>query len=169
MQKRWLDADGNDDVAVYVVWSSQLGAEERHVPAAAALIPDRRVAHFWDASQVVGKAFQPIVGTPVPSWDVWMVFDRQARWNGELPPRPAWWEHQLHSLPPERYLDPKRFAKKARALEARKAAGLKCRTRVVLETWAPQVRLARGGNARTSERSANRGRSGPGEVLLRGW
>ena len=113
-----MDRDRSPDVAVYVVWSSQLGAEERHVPAAAALIPDSRAAHFWDAGQLVGKAFQPIVGTPVPSWDVWMVFDRQARWNGEIPPRPAWWEHQLHDMPPERHLDPERFARKARALEA---------------------------------------------------
>ena len=115
-----MEKDGSTDVAVYVVWSSQVG-RERNVGEAAEVIPDRRALHYWDGEQVVGKAFQPILGTPDAAWDVWMLFDTDVRWKGDSPPRPAWWEHQLRGMPDELLLDSERFAKKAREIEARKA------------------------------------------------
>lgn len=102
-------------MAVYVVWSSQLGAEESHVPDATGLIPDPRVRHYWDGEQVVGGAYQEPLGLTQPAWDVWMLFDGNASW-GDTPPAPAWWEHQLTSLPDSLRLDPERFARKAEAL-----------------------------------------------------
>ena len=107
-------------MAVYVVWSSQVGGKERHVAKAAKVIPGPRARHYWDADQNVGKVFQPILGTPAPAWDVWMLFDRGVRWDGKTPPRPAWWEHQLYGMPPELFLDAERFAKKAREILSRK-------------------------------------------------
>lgn len=108
----------DQDVAVYVVWSSQLGAEERHVPEAATLMPDPRARHYWDPEMAVGRAYQAFLEIPQPAWDVWMLFGRDARWTGTDPPEPAWWEHQLSGagLPAERVLDPDRFARKAAAL-----------------------------------------------------
>lgn len=107
-------------MAVYVVWSSQVGGKERNVAKAAELIPDRRALHYWDADQGVGKAFQPMLGTPEAAWDVWMLFGRGVRWEGKALPRPAWWEHQLHRMPPERLLDTARFARKAREIRERR-------------------------------------------------
>jgi hypothetical protein len=115
-----LEKDGSSDVAVYIVWSSQSGAEERNVADAAELVSDRRTQHYWDGGQQVGKAFQPLLGTPDPAWDVWMLFDRSARWDGETPPRPAWWEHQLRGMAPEQLLDADRFARKALEIEGRR-------------------------------------------------
>ena len=100
-------------MVVYVVWSSQVGGKERNVPKAATLVPDRRALQYWDEGQWVGKAFQPILRTPEAAWDVWMLFDRGARWEGKNPPRPSWWEHQLYRMPEELLLDPARFARKA--------------------------------------------------------
>lgn len=119
-----MEEERSTDVAVYVVWSSQVGAKEKHVPGAAELMEDRRAVHFWDPDQRVGKAYQPILGTPAAAWDVWMLFDRGERWTGAAPPRPTWWEHQLRQLPSERFLDPERFAQKAQNLVRRKAAAL---------------------------------------------
>jgi hypothetical protein len=112
-----LAHDSNPDVAVYVVWSPQRGGEERHVGSAAGLVPDPRAIHYWDPGRLAGRAFGPIVGTDDPAWDVWLLFDRRARWAGVHPPAPSWWEHQLGGLPVERHLDPVRFAEQARALE----------------------------------------------------
>lgn len=107
-------------MAVYVVWSSQVGGKEQHVTKASQMIPDRRARHYWDGDQLVGKALQPLLETPDAAWDVWLLYDREVRWEGEAPPRPAWWEHQLWDMPPERSLDPERFARKARELLERR-------------------------------------------------
>lgn len=89
---------------------------ERNVAKAAGVIPDRRALHFWDGDKLVGEAYQPLLETPDEAWDVWMLYDKEARWEGEAPPRPAWWEHNLYDMPPERNLDADRFARKAAAL-----------------------------------------------------
>lgn len=101
---------------MYTVWSPQLGAEERHVPDAAALMPNPRVTHYWDPGMLIGRAYQGVAGLSWPAWDFWMLFDREASWIADETPEPAWWEHQLRGLPPERRLDADRFAGKARLL-----------------------------------------------------
>ena len=117
LETDWLAKDATKDVAVYVVWSPQLGAQEKHVPSATALVADPRARHYWDGGMLVGSAYQPLLGTPAPAWDTWMLFDRNAVWRGDFPPRPTWWEHQMGAGPPELRLDSKRFAAHAAALE----------------------------------------------------
>ena len=123
LERIWLAQDTSSDVAVFVVWSSQLGAAERHVPDATRLISDPRARHYWDPDRLAGRAvtqrFARMLDRSAedasPAWDVWLLFDRDARWDS-LPPEPAWWEHQLDMLPADRHLDPERFAGKAREL-----------------------------------------------------
>lgn len=102
---------------MYVVWSPELGAREKNVASASSLVPDRRARQYWDGNKLVGGAFEPILGLPLPAWDTWMLFDRNTVWRGDAPPRPAWWEHQLSVGPPALHLDPVRFASHARTLE----------------------------------------------------
>ena len=116
LHREWLRKDTSTNVAVYVVWSPQLGAEEKHVAGATSLIPDVRARHYWDGAELIGKAYQRYLKLEQPAWDVWMLFDRDAIWRGEAPPVPAWWEHQLRSGPPERHLNAARFASHAEAL-----------------------------------------------------
>lgn len=98
-----------------MVWTPELGAEETHVSGASRLIDDARVTHYWDPGQLAGSAFQDLLGTPAPAWDVWMLFGPDANWGDRAPP-PDWWEHQLGGLPSERRLDFDRFAEKALGL-----------------------------------------------------
>jgi|SoiMethySBSTD1v2_1073268.scaffolds.fasta_scaffold33550_2 hypothetical protein len=116
LEKEWLAKDSLEDVAIYVVWSPQLGAEEKYVAGAAALVPDARARHYWDGGKLVGSAYQPIVGSKAAAWDTWMLFDRNTMWTGDAPPKPAWWEHQMSSGPPGLMLDATRFASHAQAL-----------------------------------------------------
>lgn len=109
--------DSTPDVAVYVVWSSQLGAHEQNVDAGTTLIPGSRVHDFWDPDLVVGTAFSRVAALNKPAWDFYMLFGPNASWPASGVPTPAWWEHQLGGLPPERHLDATRFADSARALE----------------------------------------------------
>ena len=84
---------------------------------ASRIIPDPRARHYWDGDKLLGEALQPILKTPEAAWDVWLLYDRGVRWEGETPPRPSWWEHQLYGMPSERALDAARFASKAKLLE----------------------------------------------------
>jgi hypothetical protein len=118
VEKAWLAKDSSRATAVYLVWSPQLGAQERHVASAAALVRDPRATHYWDEAELVGRAYQSPLGLPAAAWDVWMLFDRDATWQGDTPPKPAWWEHQLRAGPSELHLDPERFASRAEALHS---------------------------------------------------
>lgn len=116
LHQEWLAKDSTKDIAVYIVWSPQLGAQEKHVASATGLVSDTRAVHYWDGGMSVGRAFQSLLQLSEPAWDVWMLFDKASTWKADAPPAPAWWEHQLHGAPPERMLDASRFATKARSL-----------------------------------------------------
>lgn len=118
LEKAWLAKDTSRATAVYVVWSPQLGAQEKHVASAASLVSDARARHYWDGAELVGRVYQSSLGLPAPAWDVWMLFDRDATWPEDTPPKPAWWEHQLRAGPSELHLDPGRFASHAEALKS---------------------------------------------------
>ena len=106
---------------MHVVWSSQLGAKEKHVVGGAKLMQDERVAHYWDPDLRVGAAYQRhIADLESPAWDVWMLFAPGVVWDEETPPAPTWWEHQLSGLKDysDLRLDPDRFARKALEMSA---------------------------------------------------
>ena len=112
-----------ENLSVHVIWSNQLGGTASHLPAAMRLMEDERVAHYWDEHAFVGTAFAPhIENLQPPVWDVWMLFAPVTVWDGNEPPEPDWWEHQLTVLShrPELRLDPDRFAAKALELSSRK-------------------------------------------------
>lgn len=72
----------------------------------------------------VGRAVSPHLGLESPAWDVWLLYDRNATWGEDPMPAPAWWEHQLQSLPPDRRLAPERYAREAaRLLQSNSEAG----------------------------------------------
>jgi len=118
LERVWLDKDSSRNIAVYVVWSRQLGAEEKHVADAMTLVPDARARHYWDGEELVGKAFQPVLDLLHPPGTPGCCSNRTTTWRGDRAPTPAWWEHQLSVGPPERQLDPERFASHAEALKS---------------------------------------------------
>ena len=80
-------------------------------------MPDGRVLHYWDGTGASMRAFQRVLGLGEEAWDVFMLYDRGTRWDGELPPPPKYWMHQLSSsLAP--HLDAEEFARQANALIA---------------------------------------------------
>lgn len=73
-----------------------LGANESHVPEAAALITGGNATHYWEEKGVVGRLYEKPLGIDgIYAWDVWMVYKPGARWDGEYPPKPDFAMHQL--------------------------------------------------------------------------
>jgi hypothetical protein len=102
---------------VYVVWVPSLPADnEERVPAATAKIPDERASHYWDEKGALKVAYQRALKMAEPAWDVYYVYDRDAEWKGELPPTPAYYMHQLRSLPPDRMLNGSKLAEEINKL-----------------------------------------------------
>ena len=88
-----------------------LGAEEEHVVGSIPLLSGPRVTHYWDPNGSTGIEYKETLDIPMYAWDLWFVYEPGARWeDGELPPYPDHWEHQLPSLPSDKKLDAKRFA-----------------------------------------------------------
>ena len=70
------------------------------------LVTDRRARSYWDPGETLGRAYQEILPTPGPAWDVYLLFARGVRWTTHLPPRPNFWMHQLGGVTNAPRLDP---------------------------------------------------------------
>ncbi len=88
------------------MWDPELGAHPANVPQGMALIEDKRARHYWDGDEVVGRAYEQLLPTPGPAWDVYLLFRRGVRWTGAMPPKPDFWMHQLGGVTNAPRLDP---------------------------------------------------------------
>lgn len=143
IKKKVLEKLRDTDVRVYVVWQPILKSDNvDRVAAATTRLDDPRVSHFWDSKAELAGEYPGILrfeddlpGTDIysffrrllalydrlfqcssalPAWDVYLLFDRSARWNGE-PPTPAFWMHQL-TLSKTKRLNGQRFAREVAQL-----------------------------------------------------
>jgi hypothetical protein len=96
-----LEKVGDPQLRVYVVWlpiqpQAKMGLGGSAAQRESTRVADPRAAHFYDSDAWLGRVFRETIGLPEgsPAWDVFFVFDRDARW-GEQPPEPAFWMHQL--------------------------------------------------------------------------
>lgn len=98
-------------VHTMVLYVPALGANEEHARAAVSLLPGPRVSHYWDGSGNSGLEFQKTLDIPMYAWDIWMIYEPGAQWDeASIPPHPAFWQHQLPSLPKDQKLDAEEFA-----------------------------------------------------------
>ena len=123
MQNGVLAKEPNRDLRVYVAWVPMFRGREADVPKASAEVPDRRAAHYWDGDSLLVKGFRETLGLSEPAWDIFLLYGPDARWEGERPPAPAFWMHQLGSARRPRvngpFLDAPVFLEKTRELLAR--------------------------------------------------
>lgn len=97
-----------------------LDAREKHVPDAARLITNRYVTNYWEDTGIVGRLMQRALGVDEYIWDFYSIYDPQTVWSDEHQiPVPAFYQHQLSSLPIEKKLDGSAFAAKVEEFLAR--------------------------------------------------
>ena len=108
----------------FVVHTSVIGGEQKHVLPAAELLTNARVRHYWDASGNFGREVSESLhlrrgDDAVYAWDVWMIYDGAAKLGATGVPAPTLFMHQLPKLrdqPDKPFLDADAFAAKARAM-----------------------------------------------------
>ena len=83
MQREILEADPSADLAVYAVWVPFLGGSRGAANLSREVLPDPRVAHFWDGSALTSDWFaRNVEHSPGPAWDVYYLYGPDARWSG---------------------------------------------------------------------------------------
>lgn len=56
---------------------------------------DRRVVQRWDVDSRIGEAFAGSLDLRGTAWDVYLLYAPGVKWEGDAPPAPTFWMHQL--------------------------------------------------------------------------
>lgn len=117
IQTSVLDRIRDPSLRAYVVWVPILPDDnESAARGACELVTDAGATHFWDAQRVLPAAFAATLDLPAgwPAWDIYMGYAPGIRWSevqeGDGPPQPTFWYHQLGDLALAPRLDGKAFA-----------------------------------------------------------
>jgi hypothetical protein len=90
-----LAQEPSDRLKVYSVWVPMVRGLERDIPQASRVLPDPRAEHYWDGDRLLMDGYQRVLQISEPAWDVFLVYGPEARWDGDDPPAPQYWAHQL--------------------------------------------------------------------------
>lgn len=77
------------------MWVPKQGGEEVHVEEATRVVTDARARHYWDEGGALMAAYARVLGLNQDAWDIYLLYPPGVRWEGEAPPAPAFWMHQL--------------------------------------------------------------------------
>jgi hypothetical protein len=112
-------AQNDDRLVTFVVHVPTLGAKEEHVADTIPLLNGPRVHHYWEETGIIGSHYSDVMDVGMYVWDFWAIYGPDARWEGTIPPKPDYYEHQLgissqkfRTFPKELVLDAERFAAK---------------------------------------------------------
>ena len=114
LNDEFIAASQNDDrLVTFVVHVPALGAREEHVADTIPLLDGPRVHHYWEESGIIGSHYTEVMDVDMYVWDFWAIYGTDARWEGTLPPKPDYFEHQLGGFPQAKMLNAERFAVEA--------------------------------------------------------
>ncbi len=63
-------------------------------------VQDVRIWQGWDSSRNVGKLFGATLNLNQTAWDVYLIYKPGITWEGQQPPHPTFWMHQLDGADP---------------------------------------------------------------------
>jgi len=94
--KSIFSATDSKELRGFIAWLPMLAADDAATAATqAATFRDPRVAEAWDGQRAAGALFARMLKLKGTAWDVYLLYPRGARWEGDAPPPPAFWMHQL--------------------------------------------------------------------------
>lgn len=107
----------SSSLSAHVVWVPKLGGSENVARDAAKIVADPRSRHYWDPDGWFMTSYREVLAIPEDAWDIYLVYGPDARWDGDNPPKPDYWMHQLGAPGSERvdgpYLDAATFTERA--------------------------------------------------------
>ena len=67
----------------------------------ASTVHDARIAQGWNENREVGRLFAETLNLRDVAWDVYLTYEPGLRWEGQRPPSPTFWMHQLEGVDPK--------------------------------------------------------------------
>lgn len=106
------------NLRIYVVWAPKNGGRQQDVGRVTQIVTDPRAAQYWDGHRVLTDAYDRMLALSGPCAGIFMLYDRQARWEGATPPRADYLEdaHAQEFNRPYPQYDPRHFAAKVREM-----------------------------------------------------
>jgi hypothetical protein len=84
-----------------LVWEPMRDGDSSAAAAEQAeMVRDLRISQGWDGSRDVGKLFGATLDLDEIAWDVYLIYKPGIRWDGQQPPHPTFWMHQLTGADP---------------------------------------------------------------------
>jgi hypothetical protein len=84
-----------------LVWEPMRATDNRAAAAEqAATVQDARISQGWNTSRDVGHLFGATLDLNEIAWDVYLIYKPGITWEGEKPPHPTFWMHQLDEADP---------------------------------------------------------------------
>ena len=96
--RRLLQEFGVDHLKGFAVWLPMMRNDSvERARAEAAPFEGLQVVHVWDPKQRVGRLFTKALRLRSTVWDFYFLYASGVRWEGNEPPQPTFWMHQLPS------------------------------------------------------------------------
>jgi hypothetical protein len=117
-QQQVLATISDPNLRIYVVWAPKNGGRQQDVGRVTQIVTDPRAAQYWDGHRVLTDAYDRMLALSGPCAGIFMLYGRQARWEGAAPPRADYLEdaHAQEFNRPYPQYDARRFADTARAM-----------------------------------------------------
>lgn len=96
MLKKVFSKYTNDNLKGFVAWTSMLTDDNANsAKDQAAIWYDQRITQGWDAQHHIGELFADTLKLKGKAWDVYLLYAPGVKWEGNDPPKPTFWMHQL--------------------------------------------------------------------------
>ena len=104
-------------LTAYVIWDPIFGGNfNRAAKNMASRLADKRVSYYKDPNSLVGTLWEQVLKTGREiAWDVYLLYDAEAKWEKELP-QPDFWMHQLGGVTIAPRLDEEKFMEEVKGL-----------------------------------------------------
>ncbi|HEY6330516.1 MAG TPA: hypothetical protein VI756_14355 [Blastocatellia bacterium] len=106
----------DDRVRAYIIWLPIFGGDfQGEAGKLSNSFQDNRVSYYLDPDSETARAWQPVLKTPFPAWDVYMLYGPDAGWRNPAP-QPDFWMQQLGHVTGAPQLNGETFTAKLKSM-----------------------------------------------------